>query len=272
MPASRGVQRPGRQHDGVGLGRQHLVDASISSLRTHRHLGPERPEIVDQVPGEAVVIVDERDVRHGNLPVCKRSRTGRGGAPRGQGEAPCRWPRRALELWHPDRLSDYRLGSERLVRASTPFEHGYRWTQTETPTVTAASRLTCRLCEREPIHMPGAIQPYGCLLLCGLPAWTVAGRLGQRGRLFGGTPRRCSTSRSTPCCRGKTRARSPQRPPVLHGVGRRRAAASTSPIDDGPDRYDLTRPHGRPRTPWWRSCPGRAPTRSRPTRPCWSRA
>ncbi|MBM6596561.1 HWE histidine kinase domain-containing protein [Microvirga pudoricolor] len=29
-------------------------------------------------------------------------------------------------------------------------------------------------CDREPIHIPGAIQPHGCLLVCTLPDWTIA--------------------------------------------------------------------------------------------------
>ena len=29
-------------------------------------------------------------------------------------------------------------------------------------------------CDREPIHIPGAIQPHGCLLVCSLPDWMIA--------------------------------------------------------------------------------------------------
>ena len=37
----------------------------------------------------------------------------------------------------------------------------------------AALGADLEACERERIHMPGAIQPHGCLLFCALPAWTV---------------------------------------------------------------------------------------------------
>ena len=29
-------------------------------------------------------------------------------------------------------------------------------------------------CEREPVHIPGAIQPFGCLIAFGLPTWSIA--------------------------------------------------------------------------------------------------
>ena len=54
----------GREHDGVGPRGDHLGDA-ISIIAVDRHVGAERAQIMHQVPGEAVVIVDQRDVRHG---------------------------------------------------------------------------------------------------------------------------------------------------------------------------------------------------------------
>ena len=40
-------------------------------------------------------------------------------------------------------------------------------------------------CERERIHMPGAIQPYGCLILCTLPSWMISTVSANAGSFFG---------------------------------------------------------------------------------------
>ena len=40
-------------------------------------------------------------------------------------------------------------------------------------------------CERERIHVPGAIQPYGSLILCELPTWTISAVSANAGSLFG---------------------------------------------------------------------------------------
>ncbi|VVB43306.1 hypothetical protein RHAL1_00657 [Beijerinckiaceae bacterium RH AL1] len=41
-------------------------------------------------------------------------------------------------------------------------------------TSAAAQQVDLTQCEREPVHIPGAIQPFGCLVAFALPAWTIA--------------------------------------------------------------------------------------------------
>ena len=40
-------------------------------------------------------------------------------------------------------------------------------------------------CEREPVHMPGAIQPFGCLIAFALPTWTIAHASENAAAVFG---------------------------------------------------------------------------------------
>ena len=66
VEANAGVARParsGRQHDRVGRGGDDLGNAHLV-VAVHADLGAERAEAMHQVPGEAVVIVDERDGGH----------------------------------------------------------------------------------------------------------------------------------------------------------------------------------------------------------------
>lgn len=51
------------------------------------------------------------------------------------------------------------------------------------PSLPAVADLSS--CERERIHMPGAIQPYGCLILCALPTWTISTVSANAGSFFG---------------------------------------------------------------------------------------
>src|SRR5262249_41220477 len=50
----------GRPHDRVGLRADHMVDRDLV-VAMHDHVGPEPAQIVDEVEGEAVVIVDQDD-------------------------------------------------------------------------------------------------------------------------------------------------------------------------------------------------------------------
>lgn len=64
--------RARREHDGVGcltndLRNTHLV------IAVHCDIGAKPPEAMDQVPGETVVIIDERDGRHPRLTPHPRS-------------------------------------------------------------------------------------------------------------------------------------------------------------------------------------------------------
>ena len=54
----------------------------------------------------------------------------------------------------------------------------------ETPTV-APPLPDLSACDSERIHMPGAIQPHGCLLFCALPSWVVRGVSANAGAFFG---------------------------------------------------------------------------------------
>ena len=58
IPASFGVQGPGRSPGGVGRGRA-ISSRLSSSLRFTSTSCPRAPEILHQVPGEGVVVVDE---------------------------------------------------------------------------------------------------------------------------------------------------------------------------------------------------------------------
>ena len=50
----------GRQHDRVGVHRDHLVGGDLV-VAMHDDVRPQPAEIVEQVEGEAVVIVDQDD-------------------------------------------------------------------------------------------------------------------------------------------------------------------------------------------------------------------
>ena len=63
MPASFGVHGPGESTMASGSSRERLVDADLV-VAPHRHVGAELAEIMDEIEGEAVVIVDQRDALH----------------------------------------------------------------------------------------------------------------------------------------------------------------------------------------------------------------
>ncbi len=94
-------------------------------------------------------------------------------------------------------------------------------------------------CERERIHMPGAIQPYGCLLFCALPSWIVQGVSGNIGEFLGREAQSLLDTTLDTVLPDKT----------LHDLRNVLQASMVSggaerlldqPIDDGPERYDLT--------------------------------
>ena len=96
MPASFGVQGPGDKHDRVGPARHDFVRGHLV-VATHRHLRAQPTQIMDQVEGEAVVIVDQDD--HGapfSLPVRGLRRGFRGGQAN-CANGYCPRPRRACE-------------------------------------------------------------------------------------------------------------------------------------------------------------------------------
>ena len=43
----------------------------------------------------------------------------------------------------------------------------------------SSATVTLDNCDREPIHVPGSIQPHGCLLACDIGGGTGAAVLGQ---------------------------------------------------------------------------------------------
>ena len=65
MPASFGVQGPGDSTIASGFGGQHLVDADLV-VAMHGDVRPKLAQIVDEIEGEAVVVVDQHD--HRRLP------------------------------------------------------------------------------------------------------------------------------------------------------------------------------------------------------------
>ena len=66
MPASFGVQGPGESTIASGSAASTSVDRDLV-VAMHGHLRPEPAQVVDEVEGEAVVVVDQQD--HGSLAV-----------------------------------------------------------------------------------------------------------------------------------------------------------------------------------------------------------
>ena len=64
MPASFGVQGPGDSTIASGFAAEHVLDRDLV-VAMHGHVRPEPAQIMDEVEGEAVVIVDQHD--HGRL-------------------------------------------------------------------------------------------------------------------------------------------------------------------------------------------------------------
>ena len=56
--------RAGREHDRVGARSEYVLDGGLV-VTAHIDLRAESAEVMNQVPGEAIVIVDQRDARHG---------------------------------------------------------------------------------------------------------------------------------------------------------------------------------------------------------------
>ena len=98
----------GRQHDRLGLAREHVVDRDLV-VAMHDDVRPQLAQVVDEVEGEAVVVVDQQDhgrlssstfraLRRGSEPVRAadgaiaraRPRWRSGAPPRRRGTAP--WP------------------------------------------------------------------------------------------------------------------------------------------------------------------------------------
>lgn len=110
--------------------------------------------------------------------------------------------------------------------------------QTETLTV-PPPLPDLSVCERERIHMPGAVQPYGCLLFCSLPSWVVRAVSANAGQFLGREAETMLDATLDTILPGKT----------LHDLRNVLQASMVSggaerlidqPIDDGPERYDLT--------------------------------
>ena len=60
MPASFGVQGPGDSTIASGCAAMHVLDADLV-VAMHDDLRPQPAEIVEEVEGEAVVVVDQED-------------------------------------------------------------------------------------------------------------------------------------------------------------------------------------------------------------------
>ncbi len=108
----------------------------------------------------------------------------------------------------------------------------------ETPTV-APPMPDLSACERERIHMPGAIQPHGCLLFCALPSWEVRAVSANAGEFLGRDAESMLDATLDTLLPGKT----------LHDLRNVLQASMVSggaerlldqPIDEGGERYDIT--------------------------------
>ena len=105
------------------------------------------------------------------------------------------------------------------------------------PPLPAAADLSA--CERERIHMPGAIQPYGCLILCALPTWTINTVSANTGSFFGRASEDLLDQPLDAVMPGK----------AVHDLRNVLQSSMVSAgaerlldvlIDEGPERYDLT--------------------------------
>ena len=94
-------------------------------------------------------------------------------------------------------------------------------------------------CERERIHMPGAIQPHGCLLFCALPSWIVRAVSANAGDFLGRDADSMLDATLDMLLPNKT----------LHDLRNVLQASMVSggaerlldqPIDGGEERYDIT--------------------------------
>ena len=65
MPASSGVHGPGRDDDAVGRALEQLVDGR-DVVAHDLDLGAQLAQVLDEVVGERVVVVDDEDARHGH--------------------------------------------------------------------------------------------------------------------------------------------------------------------------------------------------------------
>ena len=94
-------------------------------------------------------------------------------------------------------------------------------------------------CERERIHMPGAIQPHGCLLFCSLPSWVVRTVSANAGQFLGREAETLLDATLDAILPAKTvhDLRNVLQASMVSGGAERLLDQS---IDDGPSRYDLT--------------------------------
>ena len=94
-------------------------------------------------------------------------------------------------------------------------------------------------CERERIHMPGAIQPHGCLLFCSLPSWVVRTVSANAGQFLGREADTLLDTTLDTVLPAKTvhDLRNVLQASMVSGGAER---LLDQPIDDGPSRYDLT--------------------------------
>ena len=124
--------------------------------------------------------------------------------------------------------------------AGAPGRQGVHDTMhpTETPTV-PPPLPDLSACERERIHMPGAIQPHGCLLFCSLPSWIVRAVSANAGEFLGRDAGSLLDTTLDTVLPGKTLhdLRNVLQASMVSGGAER---LPDQPIDDGPARYDLT--------------------------------
>ena len=94
-------------------------------------------------------------------------------------------------------------------------------------------------CERERIHMPGAIQPHGCLLFCTLPTWTIQAASANAGAFLNRDAEALLDQALDEVLPVKTvhDLRNVLQASMVSGGAERLLDVA---IDDGAERYDLT--------------------------------
>ena len=108
-----------------------------------------------------------------------------------------------------------------------------------TETLTTATPSDLSTCEGEPISVLEAIQPHGCLLVCALPSWIVQAVSVNTGAILGRDARHFLGRMLDTVLPDKTvhDLRNVLQAAMMSGGTER---LLNQPIDDGPERYDLT--------------------------------
>ena len=97
----------------------------------------------------------------------------------------------ALELALPDRLGQARLSPRQtppFARSKTTSQSPFMTPSTRPPSTESRGLIDLSQCAREPVHLPGAIQPHGALFALDPVSFTICGVSENVGALFDVAP------------------------------------------------------------------------------------